>query len=342
MKKTIYFLAMLGLFSACMSNPQADEHQDAEPTETVLTDSTTVEVIEADTTAIEVTESAYMQSHLAYLVDGELYFHDVDDNKKTKFVEEPEAIFNFTFDTEGRTLYYNVERDGLLWLKSADISTAAIAPEWVFNWKLKKDKCITETYFEISPLLYHKGELLMQHDFSWSDHDFEKIALYSVANKKITRKEAMTFDMQKYTGVIPSDNVEEYFEMTDQALYYTYNNSKAALSNKLDFSSNEEENEDDMDIHFSYFFLSPNKAKVLFGTTVAFGDLAHGPFSISNVDGSNQMMLEQTDIANHLKPMWLRNNYVAFTDQDQNLMVANNDKNSTQKVAEEVSIFVAR
>lgn len=50
--------------------------------------------------------------------------------------------------------------------------------------KLKKDDCITDTYGEISPLLYHKGELLMEHGFVWDYYDFRKFDIYSIAGKK--------------------------------------------------------------------------------------------------------------------------------------------------------------
>ena len=65
---------------------------------------------------------------LAYLINGELFFHSFDDNQKVKFTEEPEAIFNFTFDPEGNIMYYSVERDSMLWLKSAHIRDLEITP----------------------------------------------------------------------------------------------------------------------------------------------------------------------------------------------------------------------
>ena len=75
---------------------------------------------------------------------------------------------------------------------------------------------------------------------------------------------------------------------------------------------------------------------------IEMGDLGHGPFCMANADGTNQMMLKETDIASNMEPVWLKNNSVVFIDYDQNLFVANNADNSIQKIAENVMIYVAR
>lgn len=94
MKRTIYLLAILVLLASCTGgNKSGNTEQQT-----------------ADTTA----GNAYMQSTLAYLIDGELYFHSFDDNTKVKFKEESEPILNFVFDEESKTLYYSVERDSAM------------------------------------------------------------------------------------------------------------------------------------------------------------------------------------------------------------------------------------
>ncbi len=180
MKKTIYFLAILAILSACTGGKQKTGNN--ENKESQSADTISAEPIENITK--KPAEVSYTQCALAYLVDGGLYFHSLDDNKKMKFVEEADAIFNFTFDAEGKTLYYCVERDSSLWLKSADISESKVTPQWVVDWKLKKDDCITDTYGETSPLFYYKGDLIIRHNFSWDSYNFNKMAIYSIANKK--------------------------------------------------------------------------------------------------------------------------------------------------------------
>jgi hypothetical protein len=336
MKKTIYFLAIFAILSACREGNQENGHNELQP---------------ADTTVAEVilekpADIAYTQCPLAYLIDGQLYFHSFDDNKKVKFVEESDTIFNFTFDAEGKTLYYSVERDGSLWLKSAVISDSKITPQWVVDWKLKKDDCITDTYGEISPLLYHKGELLMEHGFVWDYYDFRKFDIYSIAGKekKSLDKESDGRVLGKFMTELPRNKADQYFKTTKQQLYYTRNNVKVCLSDKLDFNvlRNKESEDYWVETEFISFTLSPDETKILYGTIIEMGDLGHGPYCIANKDGSNQMILEQTDIGSNKNPVWLKNNSIIFTDYEKNLFVANNDELSIQKIAENVSLYAAR
>ena len=325
-KKAFYFLMMLFMLSAC--------------TESNSQEAKTV-VQTTDAAAQQVSNIAYTEYPLAYLVDGQLFFYSLADNKKIKFTEEPSAIFNFTFDTEGTTLYYNVERDNTLWLKSADISTADVTPQWLLDWQLQKDDCITETYDETSPLLYHQGKMLIQHGFNWDNYYFSSMAIYSIGTKEISRKKLDYDVIQKYSGALTFDKTDQYFKTIKQQLYYTGNNAKVCLTDKLDFVAQKTEGDEVDEIEFTGFMLSPDKTKILFGAAVSWGDLGHGPYNIANADGSQQMMLKGTDIASSKQPMWLKNNRVVFIDNESNLFIANNDENTIEKVAENVSSYVA-
>lgn len=85
MKQTIHLLALLVLLLACNNkNKQSD------------------------------TAYTYTDYSLAYLIDGKLYFHNFEENRKAKFEEETESILNFIFDKEGEALYCSVERDNTL------------------------------------------------------------------------------------------------------------------------------------------------------------------------------------------------------------------------------------
>ena len=334
MKKSVCLFAMLVIFAACNSGNKKSENNQHQSANISI-----VEDIEKKDAGID-----YTQYPLAYLIEGVLYFHNFENNEKVKFVEEPEAIFNFTFDTEGKTLYYNVERDSSLWLKSADISESQVTPRWVADWKLKKDDCITDTYGEISPLLYHKGELLMEHGFIWDYYDFRKFDIYSIAGKekKSLEKESGGRFLEKFIVELPDNKADQYFKTTKQQLYYTRNNAKVCLTDKLDFEALKGEGEGWVKTEFYFFTFSPDETKILFGALMAFGDLPHGPYCIANADGSRQLIIEESSIAYKRNPAWLKNNTVAFTDTETNLFVTNNDDNSVQKIAENVSVYVAR
>lgn len=54
----------------------------------------------------------------------------------------------------------------------------------------------------------------------------------------------------------------------------------------------------------------PIKSKVLFSILVGSGDLSHGPFCVANSDGTMISLLENTDMASAIKPLWCNNNVV--------------------------------
>ena len=333
MKKIVYFLAIFAILSACSEGNQENGNNELQPADTAA----------AEVILEEPADIAYPQCPLAYLVGGQLYFHSFDDNKKVKFVEESDTIFNFTFNPEGNTLYYSVERDGSLWLKLADISESTITPLWVADWKLKKDECISDTDREMSPLFYHKGDLIIRHNFNWDYYDFYSMAIYSIANKKITQKEFDYDFIRKISGELSYNKAEQYFQTIDENLYYTRNNKKVCLSDKLDFKVLRSEGNEDYweETSFNSFMLSPDETKILYGTMIEMGDLGHGPFSIANKDGGNQMILTETDISDK-NPVWLKNNKIVFTGDEKKLFVADNDENTIRQIAENVSIYVAR
>ena len=337
MKQTVCFLAILAILSACTGGKQKtgdNEPQSAETNET--------KAITGNFSGID-----YTQFPLAYLIDGELYFHNFENNEKVKFIEEPDAIFNFTFDAEGKTMYYSVERDNTLWLKEIDISDSKATPQWVVDWNLKKDNEIANGYS--NSLLYHKGELLLEHDFHIGFYSFQKFDIYSIPeHKKITGESDSDSDWQlteKFRAEIPNDEQNEYFKTVREELYYTRNNQKVSLTDKLVISSlkTKEDARDRVEAEFNYYTFSPDETKILF--KIMLGDSEetfHGPYCIANTDGSNQFILEQADQSWARRPAWLKDNRVIFTDRENNLYVANNEDNSVQKIAENVSSYLGR
>lgn len=336
MKKSIYSITILALLAACTgSNQKAgnNENNEFQPANTIVVEG----YVE------KLAEIAYSQCDLAYLIDGELIFHNIEEDKKVVFSEETEDILNFTFDPEGNTLYYNVERDSMLWLKSADISLSKITLQWLINWGLTKENCTTETYGLTSPLFYYKGDLIIRHNFKWDYYDFYSMAIYSIANKNIIQKDFDYDYILKISGGLSYNKAAEYFQTIDENLYYTRNNKKVCLSDKLDFKVlRNKENEDYWEeISFNSFRLSRDETKILYGTMIEMGDLGHGPFSIANKDGSNQMILTKTDIS-YTTPIWLKNNKIAFIDTENKLFVGDNYKNTIRQIAENVFNYVAR
>lgn len=97
----------------------------------------------------------------------------------------------------------------------------------------------------------------------------------------------------KYSGELSSDKSDQYFKTIKQQLYYTGNNAKFCLTDKLDLETQKEKGGNWVKTEFTSFMLSLDKTKILFGALVGWGDLPHGPYSIVNADGSKQMMLKK-------------------------------------------------
>lgn len=334
MKQAIYLLVIYALFTACNSGNKESGNNQHQKADTTLSES----IVE------NYADIVYTECDLAYLIDGQLFFHNVDGNQKVKFTEEPDTIFNFTFDIEGKTMYYSVLCDNFLWLKSVDIDQSEITPQWLTNLELTKKDCTTETYGEVSPLFYYNRELIIQHNFNWEYYGFESMAIYSIANKSIAQKEYNYELIQMASGELSYEKSEQYFEKIDEQLYYKYKNTNTCLSDQLDFKvlRNKESEDYWVETDFTSFTLSPNETKILYGAMIEMGDLGHGPYCIANVDGSNQMILKETDIASNKKPIWLKNNNVAFADYEKNLYVAKNEEKTILQIAKNVSEYKTR
>lgn len=329
MKKTICFLSILLIFASCNN---ANENKGNINSETSSSDV----IIE------ETNDNVYTNCQLAYLDNNnELYFYNIEEKRENKFVEEEDEILNFVLDDRGEILYYTVERNSSLWLKHADMSKSKITPEWVINWQLTKDNFMGG---EDTPLLYYNREVIIQHDFSWDTYRYSKMTVYSVANKHISKSEENWFIINKSTGVLSDNEVEQYFETIDEHLYYTNNNTKVGLTDKLDLEIVKRKWDEDYwsATEFYDYTFSPDKTKILFGALIWQGEVTLGPYCISNVDGSNQMVLEQTRTDLQVKPIWLKNNRAVFKGDENVLFVADNDENSIQQIAKNAMMVVAR
>ena len=289
-------------------------------------------------------EKTYTDCPLAYLIDEELYFHNLETNEKVKFTEETEPILNFVFDKEGKTLYYSVERNGTLWLKSANISKLEITPEWLISWQLSKDEAFSNK--TMSPLYYNEGKVIIQHGFHSPSQHYDKMSVYTISDNNINHTELDSKLIASSFGAFTTEKNEEYFETIDEDAYYIYDNAKVCLTDKMDFYTEDEKNEGDSyaseDSYYYGFTFSPDSAKVLFVAQILEQKWRYGPYCIANIDGSNQMVLEQSDRFIEALPVWLNNNSVVFMDHEGSLYVANNAKNSTEKIAKNVFDFKSR
>lgn len=318
MKRTLLLTISLCLLIACENKA----------TETKVND-TLSEDYSSDE---DINQGEYSQYNIAYLIDGELYFHDIDNDERIKLEAETERIHNHAFDKKGKTLFYSVIRDKSLWLKSLDLITSEAKPEWLVNLNINKDDIITETYAQISPLYYKDEKLLIRHHFSWDYYDFSKYIVYSIKNNEIFKGDEENNDeMQKF---FPYERNEQIITENEH-IYYNSGEKKICLSDKLNLKSETEA------VELFDSQLSPDKTKITFGAILEWGDLPHGPYCIANLDGSKQMILDGTDVATREEPVWLKNNTVVFIRRGK-LAIANNDNGFVKEIADKVDLFVVK
>lgn len=330
MKKTIYLFTLLLAFISCNSGSKKTE-QSNESIDTVAE-----KTVEQESALI-----AYSDCSLAYLKDGKLYFYNVEQDKKVVFTEEPDTIRNFVFDEAGATLYYGVEKDNMLWLKSVNINQEELNPEWLISWNLKREDYYAQTSGESSPLYLYKGNnIVIRHNFSWHTYDFKLMSFYSITNKKITQKKLDYAIIQELSNAKSENKVKQNFKTINKQLYYTKGGKKVCLTDQLQLEKlrNEETKDYWVETEYHFFIQSEDETKVAFGCILEFGDLPHGVFCIANTDGSNQMLLESTDVAYNNTKTWIGNQFV-FIDAERNLLIADNDKGSIVKIEENVSDF---
>lgn len=296
--------------------------------------------IHETTTQIEKPQNnKYVDCPFAYLTqNGRLYFYNTQTNTPVKFTEESDGtILNFVFNPNNGNMYYTAERDGSLWLKVADFSTSPAQTEWVADWKLSKSDCYSETLGEITPLLFHKGQLLIQHDFEWEMYSFTKSVVYNTTNQQFKRINEFDYDLiQKFSNKSNTEHGENKrdFSTKNNQLYF----KNVCVTNEIDFESIKTEGYG-VETEFINYSVSPDGRKVLFGAIIEFGDLAHGPYCIANADGSNQQILEDTDIGDDKKPHWMQNGNVVYIAGQRELFHTNAADNSVKKIAEDV-VFI--
>lgn len=280
--------------------------------------------------------NALSETQFAFIDKSGFYFYNTATSEKIPFEAEKDTVFNFTFDDMGKRFFYTVERDGSLWLKKADLNAATITPEWVGDWKLKKDECITETYGQVSELKYNDNKLLIRHTFNWEMYGFENFSVYNLTANKLDRYDSESRKDTDYQILWSFDKNEENsnddFTTENEQLYY----KGVCLSDKMKLKALCENPGCAIETEYFDQKISPDGKKVLFSAAIEMGDLAHGPFCIASIDGKYQKPLKNTDVGQGLTPIWLRNNIIIYADTEENLFWLDIDNSKMEKITEQV------
>ncbi len=257
-------------------------------------------------------------SHVIAYQDSLLFFYNVDEDMVVPFhMQEPDEVFSFTFDPDGKHMYYTVVRKGKLTLRQATFTDGAPKLEDLADLGLDKEDCIHQCTGENSSLVYRKGKLAFQSGFSWDGYGFSKTHIFTLASR--TLQKDVGFDtVEQFFAGYKQETGEDKFVTKSEQLYYRSGKQLICVSNKLKLRPEEDAD----DFGYLWYQASPDRSKVAFTAYTSIGDLPHGPLCIANADGSNQRLLAEDLAASELSPIWMGNK-LYFIDQDSELEAEN-------------------
>lgn len=301
---------------------------------------------------------------IGYISKGKLFFYNSNSRTKREFKESSD-IFNCVFDKASSTLYYTIiDSNDSLSLKMAFIDGEKTTTSFIGKFHLNPSDCQIMYYGEKSKLKFNsKSNLIfLENNFLWMI-GFTDIATYDLNRKifknykgespenQISKKEQSELNFASKlmyacvdTRKMPSKIYAQLFEKKVDGVLELFLAKKTDTTQLSHTSELEYEMEDSFDKEFSYYDLSPDSSKLLFSVITSFGDLAHGPSYIVNINGKDQRKLE-TDCANSNRPIWFGENnliylvteYYAVNKNDLNLF--NSEQNLIQKISEDVDYY---
>lgn len=258
----------------------------------------------------------FTSSNVIAYQDSLLFFYNVDEDMTIPFhLLEPDEIFNFVFDPDGKALYYTVVRNGMLWLRQATFGGEEPQLEDLVNLNIPKESSISETSVEHSRLMYKDGKLLIPNGFSWEAYCFTSFRIYTIASRKL-----QDADWDKYVSLmgLGEERNSHLFSTKSDQLYYRNGGKLVCVTDKL----NLEEQKEEESIEYMQYSISPDRSKVAFGAMLMLGDVAHGPLCIANADGSQQQILVEDGVSDEQPTLWIGNR-LFFIDVDDELTSEN-------------------
>ncbi|MDO4692333.1 MAG: hypothetical protein Q4A64_05630 [Porphyromonadaceae bacterium] len=298
--RVFFAITMCALVAACSS---AEHREKAAGDETIA--------------GLSYSYDNFATSHVIAYQDSLLFFYNVEEDMTIPFhLSEPDEIFNFSFASDGKAMYYTVVREGSLWLRQATfVNGSSPKLEDLVNLKLTKEQCTLGTYGDRSRLEYSNGKVLIRSDFSWEVYDFSLFHIYDIARGNLRTASA---DIDEYNQFCGRQTEQEPKGFTTESgqLLYSDAGKVVCLTDQLDIRSEMED--EDEPVWYMGHSISPDRSKVAFIAITAFVDLAHGPLCIANADGSQQKRLAEDGATATMPARWV-GNQLFFLDEDSEL-----------------------
>lgn len=305
MKKHFYLLFMMTALAVvgCNNTPkQANETPLSQPVTTEETAPEVTEVIEQPLVDLS-------QSDMVMLDNGKLLFYNTATAYMMPYEAEADSVVNCVF-TSNDKLYYCVASGEKILLRCIDVDQSNPQPQQLTDWGVPYEKCVTETYGTVSPLMYYPGRnmLGLYHEFSWDSYSLNEQKLYNIETGEVTDWDYETWQQgepvmisedeeqteENYQYVSTDDEFKEYLHESDGQFWFE-DGEAVCLTDKIDLKKYISDPDYYSGTEFEYISSSPDNTKVLFMAILEWGDYPHGILVVSSYDGKVQIPLEDTD-----------------------------------------------
>lgn len=311
MKRSVYILLIM------MAMVVVGCHQNTKQNPVVIVKDTVNKVEKADDATPLLAEQnvgALSDCDMVMLNKGKLFFYNTKTSTLTPCDVESDSVVNCAF--VDNMLYYCVPEKGKMVLKSMQLDAPSLRPVKLADWGLDYEKCVTETYGTVSPLLYYAGHnaLGLWHEFSWDSYALSQQKLYNLDTGEITdwnweewdreeraRLEAKAEEQteENYTFDPVRDELKELLSEKEGNYWLVDGIEHVCLTDRIDFDKYVSDPDYATEREFEYISSSPDNLMVLYMAILEWGDYPHGVLCVSSVDGAVQMPLEDTDCSEY-------------------------------------------
>lgn len=230
---------------------------------------------------------------------GQLSFFDLKSKMVTPFEAETDSVINMVFADKDH-LYYTVSKEQNLSLKMIDLSQTKPEPKLCADWDMTIDEALDFMYGNVMDLhLDEAGEHICFYKLDEEGLVMNNVT-YNIKSREVKELEDdETIDL--YYGDKKFNPSHCYPERGQ--FYYVTTEGNTCLSDKIDFKThfNEDDNLEELD--FVPVVMSPDQKKMVF-TAVVYDGEGWGYYCVANTDGSSQELLGDSDIWDQ-HPEWL-------------------------------------
>lgn len=282
---------------------------------------------------------------LVLMENGQLVFYHQASGERMPFTAETDSVVNAVYDSHNN-LYYSVSRNQQLSLKGLKLDDPDPKPVELADWMLQVEDCLGFASFPVDNLLLNKDENMVgiQSNMVYVNYSFGDLTMYDVNTHAVNKATRISFDPE--TGDMQFFDIDfdaqtragvdaDLFEDDEHgSLYYLGGRGgRVCVSDKLNYPTMFDVTPEELideDIYSEPISLNPQGTKVLFLSSLPWGDYGIGSFNVANLDGSDQWALDADNFGGI--PTWLKDGSLVFvrvedgmfdipTPQDLHLMI---------------------